>query len=53
MNEFKPLTDYYVSTLPAETSSPRHRAPSGSAHRRTVRRAVASGLHRLADHLDG
>ncbi|CAA9366990.1 MAG: hypothetical protein AVDCRST_MAG34-3060 [uncultured Nocardioidaceae bacterium] len=52
MNESMPLNDYYVSTLPVEASSPRHPAPRSSAHRRTVRRAVASRLHRLADHLD-
>jgi hypothetical protein len=52
MNEFMSLNDYYVSTLPTEGSSPRHPAPTASAHRRTVRRAVASRLHRLADHLD-
>jgi len=52
MNDFMSLNDYYVSTLPA-ASTTRHRPPSTSAHRRTVRRAVAARLHRLADHLDG
>jgi hypothetical protein len=62
MNEFSPLQVYSASYLAGDrtvtgdrTGSPYHpgrgAAPRRDRHR--ARRAVASGLHRLASHLDG
>lgn len=56
MNEFNHLNEYSVSAvLTQRNGTPRHPAPSRDVRhgrRRSARRVVATGLHRLADRLD-
>lgn len=54
MNEFSPLNEEYARDLVrSRREHSRHALPARPAERRTARRALASGLHRLADRLDG
>ena len=53
MNEFNHLQDYSVTSVPLRAPSPWRPAPRRSAHGRTARKALAAGLRRLGDRLDG
>lgn len=56
MNEFSHLNEYSLSAvLTQRDGTPRHPTPSREprhGRRRSARRAVATGLHRLAARLD-
>ena len=49
--EFTPEEHYTLDLLRERGRTPRH--PRRSADRRTTRKSMARGLHRLADRLDG
>jgi hypothetical protein len=52
MNEFTQLNQELARDLVRQRQPRRAPTPSVARHRRTSRRALASGLHRLADRLD-
>ena len=54
MNEFNRLTAVYADDINRQREQVARRArPAHGPSRRTTRRALATGLHRLADRLDG
>lgn len=54
MNEFSQLQQEYARDLVRQRErTTRTRRPADTASRRTARRALATGLHRIANRLDG
>ncbi len=53
MNDFNRLTAVYADDLRQQREQVARRARHPVPPRRTTRRVIASGLHRIADHLDG
>lgn len=54
MNEFSRLNAMYADDLKLQREQTTQRPLRSTApRRRTTRRVIAGGLHRLADHLDG
>jgi hypothetical protein len=53
MNDFNRLTAVYADDLRQQREQVARRTRHIAPPRRTTRRAIASGLHRIADHLDG
>jgi hypothetical protein len=52
MNEFGPLNEALAADLVRQRVRSVRRDPRPVVARRTTRRSLASGLHRLADRLD-
>lgn len=52
MNEFTQLNQEFARDLVRQRQPRRVPPLHGPRHRRTTRRALATGLHRLADRLD-
>ena len=56
MNEFHPLITEHARDLVSQRGATRRRRDAtmtGAGGRRTTRRVLARGLHRVADRLDG
>ncbi len=53
MNEFTQLNHEFASDIVRPRETRRAVARNVAPHRRTARRSLAVGLHRLADRLDG
>jgi hypothetical protein len=52
MNEFTELNQELARDLVRRHATPRTPIYSSAPHRRTARRSLAAGLHRLADRLE-
>lgn len=54
MNDFSRLTAVFADDLRLQREQAlRRRLRNSAPQRRTTRHAIARGLHRIADHLDG